>query len=91
MKSFNEFIKESIQKNRVEEIQDNFVDWADQINQEEGFKSFNEFKEYIYDNISDFADEYNLSNDELDELTHPANEKVPSFDLWIADFEEDFK
>jgi len=91
MKHINEFITESIKKDRLYEIQDNFIEWANSLKDENNLNKFEEFKEYIYDNVADFADEYDLSDDELSELTHPANENSESFDKWIENFEEDFK
>ena len=89
MKHLNIFLNESIRKERCEEIEDQFIGWAQDLGKDS--KNFEEFKELIYDNIADFADEYNLDDSELDELTHPANDTVPSFDKWIENFEEDFK
>ena len=81
MKHLNIFINESIKKERCEEIEDQFIEWAQDLL--DNAKNFEEFKELIYDDIADFADEYDLDNSELDELTHPKNDKAPSFNNWI--------
>jgi len=83
MKSLVEYLNESISKSKLEKIEDNFYDWLD-MNSESGWKA-EDLRNFVHDNIADFADEYNLTNNELGELTHPKNDKAESFNKWIED------
>jgi len=81
MKNLVEFLNESISKSRAEDLEANFYDWLD-MNSDDDWTA-DDLKEFAYDNVADFADDYGLSDKELDELTHPKNDKVPSFNNWI--------
>lgn len=83
MKNLVEFLSESISKLNLEEIEDNFYNWLD-MNCESDWNA-EDLRNFAYDNIADFADEYDLTDNELDELTHPKNDKAVSFDKWIED------
>ena len=50
-------------KKALEKIEDNFYDWLD-MNSESGWKA-EDLRNFVHDNIADFADEYNLTNNEL--------------------------
>lgn len=81
MKNLVEFLNESISKSKLEEIENNFYNWLD-MNSKDDWKA-EDLRNFAHDNIADFADENDLSDNELDELTHPKNDKSESFDKWI--------
>jgi len=81
MKNLVEFLNESISKSRAEDLEANFYDWLD-MNSDDDWTA-DDLKEFAYDNVADFADDYGLFDKELDELTHPKNDKVSSFNNWI--------
>lgn len=80
MKNLNEFIAESIANKRLDEINDNFVNWMS-----ERYREFAgdpaALEELVMDELNDFAKKYNVTDKEIKELSDST--RKDSFSKWI--------
>lgn len=80
MKSLNTFIAESIANNRMDEINDNFVEWmSDRFREFTGDAAA--LEELVMDELDDFAKKYKVTDKEIKELSK--SDKRDSFRTWI--------
>ena len=80
MKSLNTFIAESIANNRMDEINDNFVEWmSDRFREFTGDAAA--LEELVMDELDDFAKKYKVTDKEIKELSK--SDKRDSFHTWI--------
>lgn len=66
MKHFRDFIKESIEDNQVPTMEENFNNWCDEIIESEKIESQEALDEYLKENINNFYEKYDLSEEEQD-------------------------
>jgi len=80
MKSLNTFIAESIANTRMDEINDNFVEWmSDRFREFTGDAAA--LEELVMDELDDFAKKYKVTDKEIKELSK--SDKRDSFRTWI--------
>ena len=66
MKNFRDFIKESIESEQTPTMEEQFNDWCDEIIESEKIESQEALDNYLKENINNFYEKYNLSEEEQD-------------------------
>ena len=68
MKHLTDFIKESIEveEQTVPTMEENFNEWCDEIIESEKIESQEALDKYLEENINNFYEKYNLSEEEQD-------------------------
>ncbi len=67
MKHLTDFIKESIETEQiVPTMEENFNEWCDEIIESEKIESQEALDKYLEENINNFYEKYNLSEEEQD-------------------------
>ena len=67
MKHLTDFIKESIEvEQTVPTMEENFNEWCDEIIEAEKIESQEALDKYLEENINNFYEKYNLSEEEQD-------------------------
>lgn len=67
MKHLTDFIKESIEvEQTVPTMEENFNEWCDEIIESEKIESQEALDNYLKENINNFYEKYNLSEEEQD-------------------------
>ena len=67
MKHLTDFIKESIEVDQsVPKMEENFNEWCDEIIKSEKIESQEALDNYLKENINNFYEKYNLSEEEQD-------------------------
>ena len=70
MKHLTDFIKESIEveEQTVPTMEENFNEWCDEIIESEKIESQEALDKYLEENINNFYEKYNLSEEEQDNV-----------------------
>ena len=67
MKHLTDFIKESIEvEQAIPTMEENFNEWCDEIIESEKIESQEALDKYLEENINNFYEKYNLSEEEQD-------------------------
>lgn len=66
MKHLKDFIKESTESNQQPTIEENFNEWCKEIIELEGIDSQEALDNYLKENINNFYEKYNLSEEDQD-------------------------
>lgn len=101
MKHLNNYILEKFKVNsknlghstsikRLEEISEMFFEWLNLLNDEVGFDDIYELRDCVDEGISEFADKYNLTDDELADFLHQDDEEETSVESLIQKYSKEY-